>query len=200
MYGRDWMLFARALLRSPQEVGAIAPSSTRLGDRLAAVVPRTDDAVIVELGAGTGVVTARIDSRRSPSSTFLAVERNPALANQVQRQVSGAQVIADDARNLRTHLEQRCLTSVDAIVCGLPWANFSHEDQSELLDAITGVLGPAAVFTTFAYVHALALPSARRFRGALTSRFGEVLRTPTVLRNLPPAITYVCRAPLCRQW
>lgn len=199
MYGRDLVLFARALLRSPHEVGAIAPSSTVLGDRLAAVVPRTDDAVIVELGAGTGVVTARIDTRRSPRSTLLAFERNAALANEVRRQVPGAQVIADDARNLRTHLEEHSLTTVDAVVCGLPWANFSHEEQSELLGAITDVLGPGGVFTTFTYLHALALPSARRFRGALTTRFDEVLRTPTVLRNLPPAITYVCRAPLRRR-
>jgi len=199
MYGRDLVLFVRALLRSPHEVGAIAPSSVVLGDRLAAVVPRTEDAVIVELGAGTGVVTARIDARRSPRSTLLSFERNPTLAKEVRRQVPGALVIADDARNLRAHLEERGLSTVDAVVCGLPWANFSDQEQSELLGAITGALGPGGVFTTFAYVHALALPSARRFRGALTTRFGEVARTPTVLRNLPPAITYVCRAPLRRQ-
>ncbi|MGH3940366.1 MAG: class I SAM-dependent methyltransferase [Pseudonocardiaceae bacterium] len=196
MYARDLALFLRALLRSPHEVGAIAPSSAVLGDQLAIVVPCTEDAVIVELGAGTGVVTTRIDTRRSSTSTLLAFERNPLLANEVRRQVPGALVIADDARNLRVHLEERDLGTVDAVVCGLPWANFSDQEQSELLDAITGVLGPEGVFTTFAYVHALALPSARRFRGALTTRFGQVARTPTVLRNLPPAITYVCRAPL----
>lgn len=196
MSGRDLMLFARALLRSPHEVGAIAPSSVVLGDRLAAVLPRTDDAVIVELGAGTGAVTARIDARRSPRSTLLAFERNAALADEVRRQVPGAQVIADDARNLRAHLEERSLTTVDAVVCGLPWANFSDQEQSELLGAITDALGPEGVFTTFAYVHALALPSARRFRSALITRFGEVARTRAVLRNLPPAITYVCRTPL----
>ncbi|MGH3932204.1 MAG: class I SAM-dependent methyltransferase [Pseudonocardiaceae bacterium] len=199
MYTRDLVLFLRALLRSPHEVGAIAPSSAVLGDRLATVVPRTDDAVIVELGAGTGVVTARIDARRSPKSTLLAFERNPTLANEVRRQVPGALVIADDARHLPAHLNKHDLTTVDAVVCGLPWANFSDQEQSELLDAITGVLCPEGVFTTFAYLHALALPSARRFLGALTIRFGEVARTPAVLRNLPPAITYVCRAPLRRR-
>lgn len=199
MSGRDLLSFTKALLRSPREVGAIAPSSPALAARLAAVVPRRDDAVIVELGAGTGVVTTRIDTRRSPESTFLAFELNPRLAREVQRQVPRAHVIADDARNLRMHLEEQGLTTVDVIVCGLPWANFSEREQSDLLGAITDALGSGGVFTTFAYVHALVLPQARRFRDALTARFDEVLPTRTVLRNLPPAITYVCRAPLVRR-
>lgn len=199
MSGRDLLLFTQALLRSPREVGAIAPSSFGLGDRLAAVVPRRDDAVTIELGAGTGVVTARIELRRSPKSTFLAFERNPQLAMEVKRQAPSAQVIADDARRLRLHLEKRGLTTVDAIVCGLPWANFSQEEQSELLGVITSVLGSGGVFTTFAYLHALVLPRARQFRDALVTRFDEVLTTRAVLRNLPPAITYVCRTPLMRQ-
>jgi phosphatidylethanolamine/phosphatidyl-N-methylethanolamine N-methyltransferase len=199
MSGRDLLLFTQALLRSPREVGAIAPSSYALGDRLAAVVPRRDDAVIVELGAGTGMVTARIERRRSPASTLLAFERNPQLAMEVKRQAPRAHVIADDARRLRLHLEERGLTTVDAIVCGLPWANFSEEEQSELLGVITSVLGAGGVFTTFAYLHALVLPQARQFRDALATWFDEVLPTRAVLRNLPPAITYACRTPLVRR-
>lgn len=199
MYSRSLLLFAQALLRAPREVGAIAPSSFSLGDRLATVVPRKDDAVIVELGAGTGVVTAMIDIRRSPKSTFLAFERNPALAREVMRQAPRAQVISDDARNLREHLAKHHLATVNAVVCGLPWANFSATEQGELLDAITDVLDTGGVFTTFAYLHALALPQARRFRDTLTTRFDEVLPTRTVFRNIPPAITYVCRAPLGRR-
>lgn len=199
MSGRNFLLFTQALLRSPREVGAIAPSSSVLGDRLAAVVPRSDDAVIVELGAGTGVVTARIERRRSPQSTFLAFERDPQLAMELTRQSCGVEVIADDARRLWWHLEQRGLSTVNAIVCGLPWANFSEKEQSELLGVITSVLGTGGVFTTFAYVHALVLPQARQFRAALAARFDEVLLTRAVLRNFPPAITYVCRTPVLRR-
>lgn len=199
MSGRNFLLFTQALLRSPREVGAIAPSSSVLGDRLATVVPRSDDAVIVELGAGTGVVTARIDRRRSPHSTFLVFERDPQLAMELTRRSSGVEVIADDARRLRWHLEQRGLSTVNAIVCGLPWANFSAEEQSELLGVITSVLGTGGVFTTFAYVHALVLPQARQFHAALAARFDEVLPTRAVLRNLPPAMTYVCRTPVLRR-
>lgn len=195
---RELSLFMRALVRAPREIGAIAPSSRVLGDRLAAVVPRKDDAVIVELGAGTGAVTERIEIRRSPKSTFLVFERDAQLALRVRQQVPRAHVIADDVRSLGRHLEEQGLTTVDAIVCGLPWANFAEQEQSELLDTITRALDSGGVFTTFAYQHALVLPQARRFRDALRVRFDEVLPTRIILGNLPPAFTYVCRTPLVR--
>jgi phosphatidylethanolamine/phosphatidyl-N-methylethanolamine N-methyltransferase len=194
MSGRDLLLFTRALLRSPREVGAIAPSSSSLADRLATVVPRRNGAVVVELGAGTGVVTAKIDQRRSPDSTFLVFERNEPLAAKLARLAPTAQV-ASDARDLRKQLADNGLTEADAIVCGLPWANFSTEEHDELLGTIIDVLAPGGVFTTFAYVHALVLPQARLFRDELAARFDEVLPTRAVLRNLPPAITYACRSP-----
>lgn len=195
MVAPDIVPFARALLRSPRTVGAVAPSSVVLGDRLAVVVPQGDDAVIVELGAGTGAVTARIDRRRSPRSTFVAFERDALLAARLAERAPRVRVIAGDARNLGAHLAEHGLDKADAVVCGLPWANFSEVEQLALLGEIRRALAPGGAFTTFAYVHALVLPPARRFRALLASEFEEVLRTRAVVRNLPPAITYVCRRP-----
>ena len=60
------------------------------------------------------------------------------------------------------------------------------------------MIGPDGVFTTFAYRHGMALAAARRFRRALHETFDEVLLTPTVWRNMPPAFVYVCRRPRAR--
>lgn len=187
--------FLQALIRSPRTVGAVAPSSRMLGDRLAAVVPEGDGAVVVELGVGTGVVTERIDQRRSPRSAFLALERDPRLAARAAGRFPKVTVVSGDARELGVHLAEQGVGKVDAVVCGLPWANFSRDEQVELLDEIGQALAPGGAFTTFAYVHALPLRSARRFKKLLSSRFEEVLPTRVVVRNVPPAITYVCRRP-----
>lgn len=187
--------FAGALLRSPRHVGSVAPSSRRLGDRLATVVPTTDGAVIVELGAGTGAVTTSIEHRRSPGSTFLAFERDPQLAARLTRRSPSVHVVSDDARNLRATLARFRLGPVDAVVSGLPWANFSDADQRALLDEICLGLAPDGSFTTFAYVHALRMGPARRFRALLSEHFEDVAKTPAILWNIPPAITYVCRRP-----
>ena len=39
------------------------------------------------------------------------------------------------------------------------------------------------------------MDGARRFRALLDEVFDEVLTTRTVWRNLPPAVSYVCRRP-----
>jgi phospholipid N-methyltransferase len=62
-----------------------------------------------------------------------------------------------------------------------------------VLDQVRRRLRPDGAFTTFAYLHALPLGLARRFAGRLRAAFDEVLVTRTVWRNVPPALTYVCR-------
>lgn len=191
----DLFAFLHALRRSPREVGAIAPSSPQLAARLAAVVPAHEPCTVVELGAGTGVITTRLRDRITAGSRLLVVERDEHLAAQLADRCAEARIFHDDARNLRSLLRDADIPAVDAIVCGLPWSLFTMAERGELLTAIRGSLAPGGVFTTFAYVHTLGFPSARRFHVELQENFDEVLPTRAILRNLPPAITYVCRRP-----
>ena len=62
-------------------------------------------------------------------------------------------------------------------------------------DEVVRALAPDGVFTTFAYIHALWTPPARRLRRALHERFEEVVPSATVWANLPPALVYYCRRP-----
>lgn len=84
------------------------------------------------------------------------------------------------------------------MVSGLPWALLGVAVQERIVDQVVEALTPHGAFTTFAYVHALPLSPARRFRSLLRTRFDEVLPTHCVWRNTPPAITYVCRRPKVR--
>nr|BFE78955.1 hypothetical protein GCM10020093_015560 [Planobispora longispora] len=67
-------------------------------------------------------------------------------------------VTVADAVKLPQLLWERGLDRADVIVSGLPWAAFSGETQTSLLDAVTAVLGPNAAFTTFAYSFAKPFP------------------------------------------
>lgn len=78
---------------------------------------------------------------------------------------------------------------------GLPWASFSDETQTRLLEAVTSIMGPNAAFTTFAYSFAKRLRTARRFRQRLHNTFEEVVAGRTVWGNLPPAFVYHARRP-----
>lgn len=190
---QDYRAFLAAALRHPGLVGAVAPSLPALCDQLAAVVPSRGRPVVVELGPGTGVVSAAIRRRLPAGARQLAVELDPAMLAHLERSHPWLEVIAGDAAELAGLLADVGVARVDAVVSGLPWSLFDEAAQRRVLDAVGAVLVPHGVFTTFGYLHALRLRGARRFRVLLEQRFGEVMVSRAVWRNLPPAMTYVCR-------
>ncbi|HEY4420728.1 MAG TPA: methyltransferase domain-containing protein [Pseudonocardia sp.] len=187
--------FLSAAVRRPATMGAIAPSSPRLGAVLASIVPSTGAPVVVELGPGTGAVSAVIAQRLPAGARHLAVELDPDMVTFLRRSRPELEVVPGNAANLGALLAERDVSSVDAVICGLPWALFDDQTQAALLAEISGAIGSTGAFTTFAYLHGMTLGAARRFRRTLRETFDEVLVTATVWRNLPPAFVYVCRRP-----
>lgn len=185
----------REFLRSPADIGAVAPSSPRLAEAITAPVPELGDPVVVELGPGTGAVTSIIEEQLRGRGHQLAIETNPRLADQLRWRCREAEVIDADASALPQLLHERGLDRADVVISGLPWAAFSYEVQHEILSAVSSVLAPDGAFTTFGYVHALRLASALRFRQLLHTTFEEVVPGRTVWRNLPPALVYHARRP-----
>jgi phospholipid N-methyltransferase len=187
--------FLSAAVRRPATRGAIAPSSPRLGAVLASIVPSTGAPVVVELGPGTGAVSAVIAQRLPAGARHLAVELDPDMVTFLRRTRPELEVVPGNAANLGALLAERGVPSVDAVICGLPWALFDDPTQTALLAEISRAIGSTGAFTTFAYLHGMTLGAARRFRRTLRETFDEVLVTATVWRNLPPAFVYVCRRP-----
>lgn len=191
----DAGLFFGEFFRSPGTIGALAPSSLRLADAVCKPVPERGEPIVVELGPGTGSFTAEIQRRLGGRGHHLAVELNERLAGRLAARFPTVDLVCGDAVHLREVLEERGLRHADVIVSGLPWAVFPTETQRRLLGAVTTVLTPGGAFTTFAYVHAIPLPSARRFRALLGQRFEEVVPSRTVWGNPPPAFVFHARRP-----
>jgi len=187
--------FLLAAMRHPAAVGAIAPSSVGLAELLASVVPRSGAPVVVELGPGTGAVSAIIDRRLPAAGRHLAVELDPDMVACLRGTRPSLEVVPGDARKLGALLAARAVTHADAVVSGLPWALFDRPAQAAILGEVARLLGPTGAFTTFAYLHGMPLHTARRFRRTLADTFDEVVVSRTVWRNLPPAFGYVCRRP-----
>lgn len=189
--------FLAAVLRNPGQMGAIMPSSQRMARLLTTIVPRTGAPVVVELGPGTGAVTSVIDACLPEAARHIAVELDPTMAAFLQRTHPGLEVIEGDAVKLGALLAERDLEHADAVVSGLPWSLFDDHTQRSIMGQVAEVIAPDGAFTTFAYSHGLLLSAARRFRGLLHETFEEVVVSATVLRNVPPAFTYICRRPRC---
>jgi phospholipid N-methyltransferase len=189
---RDHARFLGAFVKGPMKVGAIAPSSPWLAERMAEEMGLRDARTVVELGPGTGVFTRAICDRVSPEALVMAVEINPEMALLLADRFPRVRVVNDSAEHLDRHLAAAGRAQADAILSGLPWAGFSGDLQERLLGAVLKVLRPGGRFATFAYTHASWLPPGRGFRRLLESSFRSVMATRTVWRNLPPAFVYRC--------
>ncbi|MEU8022537.1 MULTISPECIES: class I SAM-dependent methyltransferase [Micromonospora] len=192
----DTPTFLSQFVRHPRLVGAILPSGPSLARDVTAPVPRTGHPVVAELGPGTGAFTRAVQRRLDGRGHHLAIELNLEFADRLARRHPEVEVVRGDAATLGSLLADRGHPYADVVVSGLPWAAFAAERQRAVLDGVLAGLGPAGVFTTFAYRHTLPTPPARRFRRLLEGRFEEVVVGRTVWRNVPPALVYHCRRPV----
>jgi phospholipid N-methyltransferase len=188
----DSVHLLRAYVSDPRAIGAVAPSSRWLAARMVEGLRLRSAACVVEVGAGTGSFTAAILRAMRPGARLIVVELNRELARRLRSRFHRAEVIQASVERLPRLLAARKLCAADAVVSSLPWSSFPRPLQERLLRAIVTSMRPGARFSTYAYVLASWMPSARRFRRLLGRSFRRVRRTPVVLRNIPPAFVYRC--------
>ncbi len=188
------MVFLREFVRDPVCLGAVAPSGPSLARLTVEAAGIEPGHVVVELGAGTGPMTAEV-VRNHPDNPFLSIEPKPALAAALRERFPGVRVEEKYLQDLPELLADWGQTGVDRFVSSLPWAIWSDELQAECFDTILKTIRPDGRMVTFQYVHSQVLPAAKKFRGTLEQRFGSVQKTRIAWANLPPAFVFVCDQP-----
>lgn len=117
--------FIRQFIASPAGIGAICPSSPWLSRYMAAQVP-LEDGLVVELGAGTGVVTQALLERGVPASKLLVVEFSPDFVRHLRERFPGVKVIHGNAAHLDAMLPPG--DKVNTIVSSLPLCSLPPSD------------------------------------------------------------------------
>lgn len=185
---REHVLLFSRFLRSPRTVGAVTPSSRAVGEALVAHIDFSRPARLVELGPGTGALTAPIVEKLGPHIDFLAVDIDPAFCQEIQKRWPAVDCVCASAEQLHSITAERGLFPVDHILSGLPFASLPMQMTRQILESITEALRSGGTFTTFQYVHAYRLPSAVAFRKQMSIKMGTTPLARLVLRNFPPAI------------
>ncbi len=181
-------------MRDPVALGAVAPSGVALARlEVGAAGIRPAD-VVIELGAGTGPMTAEI-VRSHPMNPLMSLEPNPVLASQLRTRFPLVRVEERYAQDLPQLCADWGHPRVDRVVCCLPWAIWPDALQASVFDAVIQVMQHDARMVTFQYFHSQFLPAAKRFRAVLDTRFESVTRTDVAMANVPPAFVYVCDRP-----
>ncbi|WP_199737390.1 class I SAM-dependent methyltransferase [Erwinia psidii] len=174
---KDKTGYLQEFIAEPRKTGTIAPSSMSLCTTMSDAVDWNRCQQIAELGAGDGVLTRHLLARMRPDARLLAFETNPRFHARLAE--------IDDARLEVTGRSAETLNGeYDAIFSGLPLLSLPHSVRHGILARASSQLSPQGMFIQFQYT-SLSEP--------LLSGYFAWNRT-RVLRNLPPAWVYCCRA------
>ncbi len=192
---KDLGLFLSRFLRNPRTVGAVAPSSRFLAQKMLADVAWTPKVKIVEFGPGTGPFTHSIFEKMPTCGHYLGIELNPSFVLTLQKRFPGADIVQDSVERLIELCETRDLLPIDHVISGLPFASLPGDMTTRVLNATFQALRPGGTFTTFQYVHSYLLGPAVKFRDQMTELFGPLEGKQVELRNLPPAMIFSWKKP-----
>jgi phosphatidylethanolamine/phosphatidyl-N-methylethanolamine N-methyltransferase len=177
----DFGHFIKGWIRNPLAMGAFAPSGKSLAKLMAKDVGA--GARVVELGAGTGTVTAALlESGVSPGNLYL-VERDPQFVKILERRFPRCHVVSADALELDEQFAAS--TGFDFVISGLPLLCFSPEKRYRVLQQAFRLLKPNGRLHQFTY--AGRCPVDRDLRSLL--RLDSMLLGIAPL-NLPPGFVY----------
>ncbi len=171
-------LFFRRWMANPLQMGSVMPSSSALCRRLVAQTRAEPDQIVVELGAGTGVVSRALIESGLAAERLYVVEIVPAMAAHLRQALPGAQVIEGDARRLPQLIPQEMHGRIGTVIVGIPLVLLPVAEQRRFIDAIDAV-APGVGFILYSYCITSPLP---------WKKHGLMLRreawTPL---NVPPA-------------
>jgi phospholipid N-methyltransferase len=155
-----------------------------------------DGVNVIEFGPGTGSFTSAIQKQLPPTGRFVGIEQDGAFVKLLRQDFPDLEFIEDSAANLELIARERRMLPLDHIVSGLPFASLPEAVTNAILEAMFKVLRPGGTFSTFQYLHAIPLPSARCFRRRMRLKFGPHIRRRLEWRNLPPAFAFTWRKPV----
>ncbi len=182
----DAVRFFRTWLRKPILTGAVSPSGKALARAMARLVDADGDWPVLELGPGTGPVTAALIERGVAAERIVALEYNPEFCALLVKRFRGLNVVEGDAYDLTTSLPPGLAGPYAAVVSSLPLLNSPPEARERLISDALGRVLPGGGLIQFSY--GLGPPVA-----AVEGRF-TVERTALVIANLPPARVWLYRS------
>lgn len=184
---RESIRFLWGFLKNPKAVGSVIPSSPYLARAIAAHVPPSARCV-AEFGPGTGPITRPLLEKLRPEAVVLAMEIDPEFCAILRQRLPDPRLIVyqEPAQALPQRAVEAGFTrNVDAVVSGLPFANFPPGLRREIVQAAFDALAPGGVFAGYGYAP-FALPP------VLRAVFGNC-STSYVWRNVPPAFVFTAR-------
>jgi len=175
----------RKFVRHGTQIATFVPSSKYVARSICQGIDFDKAKCIVELGAGTGPITRELLAHRKPHARVIVVELDPDFCKRLRERFPAADIVEGDARTLDKLLADRGITAVDHVISGLPLPSFPAPLRDAIVVSSAKALAPGGTFrqlTNMPWV----------YQGLYKSYFDEV-EFRLVVRNFPPAGSYICR-------
>jgi phosphatidylethanolamine/phosphatidyl-N-methylethanolamine N-methyltransferase len=181
----DELQFIRSWIDKPLRTGAVMPSSKALARAMARSIDPELAGPVIELGPGTGPVTAALVERGIDPARLVLVEYNPDFCRLLRSRYPTARVVQGDAYRLRRLLETYVKEPAAAIVSGLPLLTKPLRTRLRLMADAVALLKPGAPLVQFTYG---VVPPIPKTLSGITAEASNV-----VWLNIPPARVWVYR-------
>jgi phospholipid N-methyltransferase len=177
--------FLALAMTQPSLVGALLPSSKRLAQAMAREAEGAD--ALIELGAGTGAVTAALRAA-DPDRPLLAVELQPHLAAGLQRRFPDVDVACAAAHEVLAEQHDQALADT-VLVSSLPFRSLPEPLRATTLAALLGFVGSHPTRRLVQYTYQPRAPFELPGGSPLSWSLRDV-----IWGNLPPAGVWVLSA------
>jgi phosphatidylethanolamine/phosphatidyl-N-methylethanolamine N-methyltransferase len=181
----DEVHFLRSWMEKPLATGAVTPSGKPLARAMASFVDPDLDGKVIELGPGTGAVTAALVEQGIDPERLVLVEFNPSFCQLLRARYPEATVVQGDAYAIRRLAGSLIRRPAAAVVSSLPLFTKPMKFRLRLVEDAFNLMHPGAPFIQFTY--AVVPPIPKELEGATTEC------SERIWLNLPPARVWVYR-------
>lgn len=181
----DEARFLKNWFKNPLRMGAVAPSGPVLARRMASYVDPAGTGPVIELGPGTGAITAALVTRGVDPRRLVLVEYSVDFCRLLRERFPTATVVHGDAYALNRALSGRLAEPADALVSGLPLMTRPEPIRLKLLNDALALMKPGAPFVQFTYSVTSPIP--------MKSSTFTAEPSERIWRNIPPARVWVYR-------
>ncbi len=147
----DSVLFFHEFIKSPSTMGSIFPSSKKLAHCMAQQIPKNSNRFVIELGAGTGSVTAELLNHGVEPGRLIVIEKSPKLVRHLQKRFPSVMIIEGDAMNLHEILTQHDRLDIEAIISSLPLCSLPSATVQTITSQISHLIADKGTFIQFTY-------------------------------------------------
>jgi phosphatidylethanolamine/phosphatidyl-N-methylethanolamine N-methyltransferase len=177
--------FFKGWQRDKKGVGALLPTSSVTARRMASVIDMSSGLPVLELGAGTGVITKAILERGVKPADLVSIEYASHFYELLRKKFAGVDVRNGDVFELDTVLADRRDQMFDSVISAVPMLSFPLERRIALMKNLLARVPPGRPVIQITHGPMSPLP-------ALPEAY-EIVHYDFVVRNLPPAQLWLYR-------